>query len=250
MVSVARPQQADEAARLTVSAKDAGANAAAVIGGLAPGSALSAGTQVGPNTWRLSVEELTSAAITPPLGFVGTMDLSVELHLANNIVVDRKALQIQWSGKSVLAPAASNCNSERTAADGLAPVDACGSANDPTSVDAAQPPMLSATDPSRPSEPARDPSEIAAKMKIGRELVAHGDITAARTMFQRAAEAGEAAGAFALAETYDSAVLRRLPLRGGIAPDLALARSWYEQARAMGSTAAAERIVRLTQVSR
>jgi hypothetical protein len=297
MVNVARPQRADEAARLNVSAKDAGANATAVIGGLAPGSALSAGTQVGPNTWRLSIEELTDAAITPPLGFVGTMDLSVELHLANNIVVDRKALQMRWPDKSVLAAAdsephrhdaagsasimkrsapasdrakvlsalsspatslkTSNCNSERTAADGPAS-DACGSANDPTSVDAAQPSVLSATGPRtilpypdvRPSEPSLDASEIATKMKIGGELMAHGDITAARTMFQRAAEAGEAAGAFALAETYDPAVLRQLHLRGGIAPDLALARRWYEQARAMGSTAAAERIVRLTEVSR
>jgi hypothetical protein len=151
----------------------------------------------------------------------------------------------------------SNCNSVRTAADGPAS-DACGSANDPTSVGAAQSPALSATGPRtilpyrdvRPSEPAPDPSEIAAKMRIGGDLMAHGDITAARTMFQRAAEAGEAAGAFALAETYDPAVLRQLHLRGGIAPDLAVARRWYEQAMAMGSTAAAERIVRLTQVSR
>jgi TPR repeat protein len=50
-------------------------------------------------------------------------------------------------------------------------------------------------------------------------------------MFERAAEAGEAAAAFALAETYDPVALRRLRLRGGIAPDVALARRWYETAR-------------------
>jgi TPR repeat protein len=84
-------------------------------------------------------------------------------------------------------------------------------------------------------------------MKIGAELMASGDITAARMMFQRAAEAGEAAGAFALADTYDPVVLRRLRLQGGIRPDVALARSWYEKARDLGSITAPERIVRLTQ---
>jgi TPR repeat protein len=67
-------------------------------------------------------------------------------------------------------------------------------------------------------------------------------------MFDRAAEAGEAAAAFALAETYDPVALRRLRLRGGIAPDVALARRWYEKARDLGSIAAPERIVRLTQI--
>src|SRR5713101_6260055 len=135
-------------------------------------------------------------------------------------------------------------------------VDARGAANDVTSLDAIQRPVPSAAAPRpilpspaspRPA-PAEDASEIAAKMKIGAELMANGDITAARMMFQRAAEAGEAAGAFALAETYDPVVLRRLRLWGGIAPDVALARSWYEKARDLGSIAAPERIVRLTQI--
>ncbi len=143
--------------------------------------------------------------------------------------------------------------SRPTAATGPAPFDARGAANDVTSVDAARRPMPSArpispSPASRPPASADDASEIAAKMKIGAELMASGDITAARMMFERAAEAGEAAAAFALAETYDPVVLRRLRLRGGIAPDVALARRWYEKARDLGSIAAPERIVRLTQI--
>lgn len=106
-VGAVRPQQADEAARLAVSAADADANAAVVIGGLASGSTLSAGRQVAPTTWRLSVEELAGAAIMPPQGFVGTMALTLELHLADDSVVDRKGLQLEWSAKSVLAPTTS-----------------------------------------------------------------------------------------------------------------------------------------------
>jgi hypothetical protein len=155
---------------------------------------------------------------------------------------------------------ASNRDSEppaaRMAATGFAPVDARGAGNDVPLADAAQRSAPLPTRPqtvvpsvaSRPSVPAADASEIAAKMKIGADLVAHGDITAARTMFQRAAEAGEAAGAFALAETYDPVVLVKLRLRGGITPDLALARSWYERARDLGSLAARERISRLAQL--
>src|SRR5262249_7647891 len=67
-VGAVRPLVADEAARLTVAAKDAGPNAAVVINGLAAGSALSAGTQLGPNTWQLSAEGLDRAVITPPRG--------------------------------------------------------------------------------------------------------------------------------------------------------------------------------------
>jgi hypothetical protein len=94
-----------------------------------------------------------------------------------------------------------------------------------------------------------DASEIAARMKIGTELVANGDIAAARKMFERVAEAGEAAGAFALAETYDPVVLGSLRLRGAIMPDPALARSWYEKARDLGASAAPERIARLARSS-
>jgi hypothetical protein len=205
IVGAARPQRADEAARLTVSAKDAGANAAVVIGGLTPGSALSAGTQVGPNTWRLSVEELTNAAITPPLGFVGTMDLTMELHIADNIVVDRKALQMQWWGKSVLAPGDF------------------------------QP---------RP----HDAAQIASIMKRGAELMATGDIFAARLIYQRLAIEGEAQAVFALAETYDPLVLRQSKNTTAVAPNVALAESWYEMAKSLGSIAAPERLEKLARL--
>src|SRR5262249_4889231 len=81
-------------------------------------------------------------------------------------------------------------------------------------IDAAPAGALAPSSASRPPAPAEDASVIAAKMKLGVDLMAAGDIAAARTMFLRVAEAGDAAGAFALAETYDPAVLRTMPLRG------------------------------------
>jgi hypothetical protein len=97
---------------------------------------------------------------------------------------------------------------------------------------------------------AEDASIIAAKMKIGVELMTYGEVAAARLMFQRVADAGEGAGAFALAETYDPLVLAGLRLREGIMPDLVLARTWYERARDLGSLEARERISRLAQLPR
>jgi len=98
MIGAVQPQQVDEAVRLAASTVDAGADAAVVIEGLLPGSRLSAGRQVGPNTWRLPARELGGAAITPPRGFVGTVDLTLELRLRDNTVADRKNLRLEWSG--------------------------------------------------------------------------------------------------------------------------------------------------------
>jgi TPR repeat protein len=96
--------------------------------------------------------------------------------------------------------------------------------------------------------PQGDAAEIAFLVKSGAELMANGDVAAARLMFQHAAEAGSAEGAFALAETYDPSMFQKLRRREAVTLDIALARSWYEKARNLGSTVARERIVRLTQL--
>jgi hypothetical protein len=101
-VSAVRPLLADEVATLMVSANDADPKAAVEISGLAAGSALSAGMQVGPNTWQLSAEGLDRAVITPPRSFVGAMDLTLELHLAEGAVADRKSLRILRYGWTAL----------------------------------------------------------------------------------------------------------------------------------------------------
>jgi hypothetical protein len=106
-VNAVQTWQADEPARLTISAGNAGVNGTVVIGGLAPGSSLSVGTPAGPGTWRLSTQGLNETAIMPPGGFVGAMDLTLELRLADNTVADRKSLRLEWSPKSALAPAES-----------------------------------------------------------------------------------------------------------------------------------------------
>jgi len=135
------------------------------------------------------------------------------------------------------------------AAIGPAPVDTRGTANPASSVDATR--WLQAVSPSvNPPPPvvAEDASLIAARMRAGVELVTYGEIATARKIFELVAEAGGAAGAFALAETYDPLELEGLRLAKGIKPDVALARTWYERARSLGSLDARDRLSRLAQL--
>ena len=206
-VGVVGVLQTDEVARLTIATADAGVNSVIVVGGLAPGSTLSAGKEVAPNVWRLSAGELPGATVTPPRGFAGIMDLTLELRLADYTLADRKGLQLEWVGKGG--------------------------------------PVVTSAAVARAQARQHDSAEIAQMIKRGAELLANGDVAAARLMYQRAAEAGEATAAFALAETFDPLVLAK----GGVPPDVIVARAWYEKARDLGYTAASERLERLVRMT-
>ena len=86
-----------------------------------------------------------------------------------------------------------------------------------------------------------DPGEIASSLRRGNELIASGDLAAARLVLRRAANAGDAHAAMTLAGTYDPVVLEKLGVHGFV-PDAAMARVWYEKARKAGSAAAPQRL--------
>ena len=83
-------------------------------------------------------------------------------------------------------------------------------------------------------------------VKRSEELIAQGDIAAARLMLTRAAEAGDARAALVLGATYDSAMLRKLGVLG-VAADAAQARAWYAKAADYGSGEATQRLEQLAQ---
>ena len=101
----------------------------------------------------------------------------------------------------------------------------------------------------RRAEPLRriDPDEVQFLFQRGEEFVAAGDFAAARIVFERAAEAGHARAAFALAATYDPLVLRRFGIKS-LTADLAKARAWYEKAGSLGSAEASRRIALLANL--
>jgi TPR repeat protein len=86
-----------------------------------------------------------------------------------------------------------------------------------------------------------DPDELAALLKRAKSLLAIGDITSARLLLERAADAQEADAALMLAGTYDPQVLGAQDMRS-ITPDPATARLWYQKAAQLGSSDAKRRL--------
>ena len=98
----------------------------------------------------------------------------------------------------------------------------------------------------REAVPARrvDPDELAALLKRAKNLLAIGDITSARLLLERAADAQEAEAALMLAGTFDPQVLGSQDLRS-VTPDPAAARVWYQKAAQLGSADAKRRLGQL-----
>jgi hypothetical protein len=94
-----------------------------------------------------------------------------------------------------------------------------------------------------------DVEEIAFLLKRGKDLIAAGDLAAARLVLQRAADANDVEATLALAATYDPYVLRELKVYS-FAGDAGMARTWYEKAKQLGSSAALRRLEMLTTGAR
>jgi hypothetical protein len=101
-----------------------------------------------------------------------------------------------------------------------------------------------------------DDEQIAALIKVGRELIADGKIPLARLVLQRAASAGSAPAALELGGTYDPIILERLGATSVtemvenvvVLPDTALARAWYQKAKDLGSAEAPGRLEELARL--
>jgi len=89
-----------------------------------------------------------------------------------------------------------------------------------------------------------DAETLTALLTRAKQLLALGDIGAARLLLERAASAQDASAAFLLARTYDPTVLGS-PNTRTITPDARLARDWYRKAAALGSSEAQKRLTHL-----
>jgi hypothetical protein len=101
---------------------------------------------------------------------------------------------------------------------------------------AASPPFLRP-----PAHNQFDQKEIIVFLNRGKNLIASGDLAAARIVLRRAVEANNAEAALALAATYDPLVLREFKVYG-FTGDAAIARIWYEKATKLGSSVAPRRL--------
>ncbi len=89
-----------------------------------------------------------------------------------------------------------------------------------------------------------DSEEVAALVKRGEDFLNDGDLTAARLLLRRAADAASAHAALALGATFDPLVIMQIGAVGA-EPDPVRAREWYQKAAELGSAEAPQRLEQL-----
>jgi hypothetical protein len=234
------------------------ANGAVVhIKGLLPGMELSTGNAVGSDAWQISATDLGDAWIAPPEGFVGSVDLVAELRLSDDKIVDRQGIKLEWGPPISPEPVPRQFEREEIVAG--API-----AREPTQPQSDQEeagPRISPEPTLRQQEERAPPistvplpgqldrEEIAVLLKRGKELIATGDLAAARLVLKRAADANDVEATLALAATYDPYVLQELKVYS-FAADAGMARAWYEKAKQLGSAVALRRLEMLASGAR
>jgi len=93
----------------------------------------------------------------------------------------------------------------------------------------------------RPAALRLPQDETAKLFKRGEEYMGQGRISAARLLFQRAAEACDRKSAFALGATYDPLMMKKFGATL-LDPNVATARVWYEQAKRLGLSEASRQL--------
>ena len=207
------------------------------VRGLPPMAALSDGHSIAPGAWAVSLAALPDLKIMLPPGATGRSEIVITLVAVDGSVLAEAKATLTIAGARQL---------ER----GPAQRDAGGPPNAATILRAGAP-LQTPPDAAEPRGPAPAPAVTPQDRDRAQRLMTKGDaqleegnVSAARLLYERAAEAGLAQAAMALAATFDAAELARLKLRG-VEADAKEARRWYERARQLGAAGAEERLRRI-----
>jgi len=92
--------------------------------------------------------------------------------------------------------------------------------------------------------PTLDVGEVTMLLSRGRNFLSAGDLSSSQLLFRRAAEAGSAEAALALASTYDPRYLAAHKVVG-VVGDEVKARAWYQRAAELGSLEATRILAQL-----
>jgi hypothetical protein len=192
-------------------------------------AALSEGHTVAPGAWAVPIAALADLKVLVPAGAKGRSDIVIAL------LSPEGAVLAEAKATLVIAPAslpATGGPPDRKEAAQQAP--------------APPPPEAFARAPklAKPTLGSEARERALRLVKKGDEQLAEGGVAQARLLYERAAEAGLALGAMAMAATYDAVELERLGVRG-LKPDHEAARRWYERARQLGAVEADQRLRRL-----
>lgn len=183
------------------------------VRGIPAMAALSAGHSIAPGAWAVPLAALPDLKMTLPAAQTGRSEVTVTLVASDGSVLAETKYTLTVS------------------------------ATPPQEIVKAAPIQVVPTLPA----PQMSPEERERALRLvkkGDQQLAEGGIAQARLLYERAAEAGLAEGAMAVAATYDPVELDRLGVRG-FKPDPAAARKWYERARQLGARDAEQRLQRL-----
>lgn len=196
------------------------------VRGLPTTAALSDGHSIAPGSWAVPLAALPGLKITLPVTAAGRSDVLITL-----VAIDG----------SVLAEARTTLVVHEPTASARTPPGAPDTASG-----ALIRPRVPLQAPAQRSGPPIDDERALGFIKKGEELMASGNVEGARLFYERAADAGLAQGALALAATFDPHELARQQVVGGLRPDAAQAQRWYERALALGAAEAEEPLKRLS----
>ena len=237
----------NEPLSLGVNVNSPGTSATVTIGGMPAGASLTVGRRMSTGEWRVPAQEIADVSIIPPADFVGVMNLTAELRGSDGAALVSSVVRLTWTSATPVATPVGTVEVPASAA-----AVAAGPAAAPT-----PPQQQSVTSPGPPPGAARaeppmreiNPDEVAGFLRRAQELLAAGDVQAARLLRLRAAEAHDAGAALSLAKTFDPLLSKQF----GAAdpePDLAQARNWYQKAEEWGALEARRQLEALASYNR
>ena len=231
---------------LGVNVSSPGASATVTIGGMPAGARLTVGRRMSAGEWRVPAQEISDASIIPPTDFVGVMNLTAELRGSDGAALVSSLVRLTWTSATPVDTVGVSASAAAVASGPAAPTP-------PQQQPLASPGLASPGSPSvaRAEPPVRqiNSDEVAGFLRRAQELLAAGDVQAARLLLLRAAEAHDASAALSLAKTFDPILSKQF----GAAdpePDLAQARNWYQKAEEWGALEARRQLEALASYNR
>ena len=234
----------NEPLSLGVNVNSPGASATVTIGGIPADARLTVGRRMSTGEWGVPAQEISNVSIIPPADFVGVMNLTAELRGSDGAALVSSLVRLTWTSATPVATVGVPASAAAVASVPAAP---------PTPQPQPQPSITSSEPPAatRAEPPVREinPDEVAVFLRRAQELLASGDVQAARLLLLRAAEAHDARAALSLAKTFDPILSKQF----GAAdpePDLAQARNWYQKAEEWGALEARRQLEALANYNR
>jgi hypothetical protein len=194
------------------------------------GARLTVGRRMSSSEWRVPAQEISDASVIPPADFVGVMDLTAELRGSDGAALVSSVVRLTWTSARPGGPVEGASASAAT----VPSSPAAPTPQQQQPVASPEPPVAARAEP-----PVREinPNEVAGFVRRAQDLLATGDLQAARLLLLRAAQAHDARAALLLAKSFDPIASKRFGMADA-EPDLAQARNWYQKAEEWGASEA------------